>query len=419
LADRATAAVSAGVGSAVESARLATWRFRVVAWGRAIETATLGLLMFLLRGGPPSVGRILPYFVVAAFMKTALRPSRLALEVDLLDKELPQRDASGALLLDDLGRPLPYKEHLLTFTSIIAFFNVAATLLGLLVGGRLMELAGGALWRVCAWDVATNVVFLIVFVLRCRPAQAANPPASVAGDSAVRGAIAHGLAGRVLVPFGQSLRDAFRFLAQPAQRPLLCLLAGGWMVEVATEFYDGKMIVKHVLGGTDDDVRHAQIAFSVVSLCILAALPALAARVPRLGRIFLVTMLLDGIVLAFAGRSAMAGGSGAILPFAGALAIDRALTDTSGALMTLAQNSVCRAGIRGRVAAAYGFVVLVSDLVAKGMATEAADAMGIPRMVVAIGLAQVALVAVVAGIGGRRLWEFGIRPAPRRDQAWS
>jgi hypothetical protein len=208
LADRATAVVSSAVGSAKESAGLATWRFRVVAWGRAIETAALGLLVFLLRGGPPTVGRILPYFLVAAFMKTALRPSRLALEVDLLDKQLPQRDASGDLLLDDLGRPLAYKEHLLTFTSIIAFFNVAATLLGLLVGGRLMDLADGALWRICTWDIATNVVFLIVFVLRCRPARGAGAdddlPASLAVGTAVRAATAHGLAGPVLVPFGRS-----------------------------------------------------------------------------------------------------------------------------------------------------------------------------------------------------------------------
>jgi hypothetical protein len=215
----------------------------------------------------------------------------------------------------------------------------------------------------------------------------------------------------VLRGFFSSLRSAFDFLRRREQRPLLCLLAGGWMVEVATEFYDGKMILKHVLPGTDDDVRHAQIAWSLVALAVLAGLPVLARRVGRLGRLFLVTMFLDGLAIAVAGRAAAMGGAAAILPFCGALAADRALTETSGTLMTLAQNSACQAEMRGRVAAAYAFVVLLADVAAEGAATEASEALGIPRMLVAVGLAQIGLMAAVALAGGRALWLYGLRTA--------
>jgi hypothetical protein len=397
-------------GGAASPGAIARWRHRLIAFGRAVETTALAVFVVLLaRGGPPTMRTVLPYFLVAAFMKTALRPARIAFEADLLVEELPQLDAGGQPLADEVGQPLHYKRHLLTFTALLSFLNVGATFCGLLAGGKLLELAVGDFWKVYACDVATNVIFLAVFVGSCRPL----------GQGDDRTASGPRLRTPPLRDFFGSLRAALGFLRSPAQRPLLCLLAGGWMVEVATEFYDGKMILKHVFPGTDDNVRHAQIAWSLVSLGVLAGLPALAARVGRLGRIFLATMLLDGLAIAVAGRVAMAPVAAAIGPFVGALALDRALTDTSGTLMTLAQISACRAEMRGRVAATYAFVVLVSDVVAEGVATAASDSIGIPRMLVAVGLAQVALMAVVAGIGGRALWNFGLHaraaePRPAR-----
>jgi hypothetical protein len=141
---------------------------------------------------------------------------------------------------------------------------------------------------------------------------------------------------------------------------------------------------------------------------VLALIPALARRVGSLGKIFLLTMLLDGVAIAMAGRLSAAAG---VLPFMAWLAADRALTATSGSLVSLAQNSASSAGMRGRIAAAYALVVIVSDMAAEGAATVVSESVGIPRMLQWIGMVQVALMFVVAIAGGKRLWEFGLRSA--------
>jgi hypothetical protein len=212
----------------------------------------------------------------------------------------------------------------------------------------------------------------------------------------------------VLREFSSTIREAWSFLRQPEQRPLLALLFGGWIIELLTEFYDGKMVIKHVLGGTDDHVRYAQVSWSVVSLVVFAALPVLTSKASRLGRIFLVAMLIDGLTIMAAGWSAMTPGR-AVLPFAVALACDRALTDTSGVLMNMAQTSACRPSLRGRVNATWAFVVLVSAVFAEGMATLMAESIGIPRMMMTLGASQIALMLIVAFTVGPLLWNYGFR----------
>jgi hypothetical protein len=382
---------------------LAEWRWRLIIGARVAETFAMGLLVVLLRlGGTPTISLVLPYFLIAAFVKTAVRPARIAFEVDLLTSRRVQVDENENVVVDDVGRPLYYKPHLLTVTSLVSFLGAAATLIGLLCGAGLLSAVSGDFATIYLLDVLTNVVFIVVFALACRPARETFELESE--HSPTPGAQADG----VLAQLAGTLREVFAFLRRPEQRPLLCLLFGGWLVEVITEFYDGRMIIKHLLGGADDHVRFAQIAWSIVSLATLALLPVLASRVSRLGRIFLVVMLLDGLALALAGHLA-AGSLAAVAPFAAVLGVDRALTDTSSTLMNLAQNSACRASLRGRLAAAWAFAVLVAAFLAQGAATVLAGRVGIPRMLTLVGASQVALMLALSVLAGRTLWNYGFR----------
>jgi hypothetical protein len=376
------------------------WRWKVLLTGRAGETAALALVTVLLaHAQSPTVGLVLPYFLVSAVMKTGLRPSRIAFEVDLLRQARPQVDLEGEAVRDDTGRPLLYKVHLLALTSLTSVLAVLATLVGLVLGGWLMATAQGHLWKLFAADVFTSVLYLFVLGRACKPPErtprdegAREPPAPIS----------------ILTRFFGDLREAFRFLRAPEQRPLLWILFGGWLVEVITEFYDGKMIVRHMLFGSEEQVRYAQIAWSLVALAAVGMLPLVVKNLGHIGRIFLATMLLDGVALAAAGWIAIGGSAAAIVPFAAVLSVDRGLTETSGAMMALAQNSASRPELRGRIAAAYGFVVLLSDVVAEGVSTEVTESFGIPRTIVGLGVAQLVLVALLLVLGGRRLWNYGV-----------
>ncbi|HEX3771908.1 MAG TPA: hypothetical protein VHV30_13620 [Polyangiaceae bacterium] len=378
---------------------LARWRWNVLLSGRAGETAALALVTVLLARAPrPTVGLVLPYFLVSAATKTGLRPSRSAFEVDLLRRERTQVNAAGDIVRDDAGNPLPTKVHLLALTSLTSVFAVVATLLGLVLGGWLLAAAKGHLWKLFAADVVTSVLYLAL-LRRLR----VSPAARERGE----GARARGVS--VVSRAVGDLREAGRFLLATEQRPLLWMLFGGWLVEVITEFYDGKMIVRHVLGGSEEHVRVSQIAWSLAALIAVGVLPVVVKSLGHIGRIFLVTMMLDGVALAAAGGIAIAGAPAAIVPFAVVLGVDRALTETSGAMMALAQNSASRPELRGRIVAAYGLVVLVSDVVAEGVSTEATEHFGIPRTLAGLGVTQLGLVLLVALLGGRRLWDYGIR----------
>lgn len=399
------------------AAQLAHWRWRVVVWARAVETVFLTVLVVAIAGGAPSIGRVLPYMMVSAFMKTALRPTRQCFEVDLLRREETQLGADGRTLLDERGAARRYKTHLLSFGALTWGLRSAAALAGLVVGGHILAAVHGVYWPLFAFDVATNIGFIAVLALRCHPSLepkeiglshlfGALPTAAGELGDTLKG---ERLAPGVLRRFGESLRDGARFLARRDQRPLVALLAGCWLVEVVTEAYDGKMIVRHVLGGSDTALRHAEIGWQLVAVLGTLALPALTRKVGSLGKIFLITMVVDGAVIALAGRFAHLGVAGAVLPFASLLAVDKSLTLVSSTLAELAQNSASSAALRGRIAAFYAFVVLVGDMGAEIVATAVSEAIGIPAMLVRIGLVQVGLVLLIALAGGRELWRFGLR----------
>jgi hypothetical protein len=385
-----------GRGAAV----LARWRWQIVIFARGVETLALASLVLLVAAGPPTVARVLPYMMVSAFLKTALRPTRLAFEVDLLEKVAPQFDQEGRPLLDEHGEQLVYKKHLASFGAMSSALRSFAALGGLLAGGVMIDLVHHQYWPLFLFDVLTNVVFVAIIAVACRPVEVV---ASVAKATAAV------VRAPIVIGFFRSVRDGVRFLFASAQRPLLALLFGAWLVEVVTESYDGKMIVKQVLHGSEDDVRHVLIVWTVVSMIALSALPALVRKVENLGRLFLAIMLIDGLVIACAGRIASVPVASAILPFAAVLGLDQALTLSVTTLIDLAANSASSAGMRGRIAATYAFFVLLGDLGMEMVATEWSESVGIAPMLSQIGLVQVGLVVLVAVLFGRSLWNFGLR----------
>ncbi len=405
-------------------ARLARWRWRLVIWARLAETAMLGILMVELTAGTPTVARMLPYVMLTAFTKTAFRPTRIAFSVDLLSRESVQADATGGELKDERGLPLRYKTHLLTMTSIVGTLSAAATFAGLLLGGRILALAAGAYAPLFVVNGLMQLGFVAVIFFYCHPSRRAGEVRvrelwKDAGDDADGPGgppyrYAHAEPSRLsplaaVAQFGRSLWDGARFLAETQQRPLLILLAGAAIVEMVTESYDGKMIVKHVLSGSDDAVRYAEVAWSLVGMIGVALIPALARSVGSIGRIFLVTMLLDGAVIMGAGHIAGIGAPSAILPFTVILGMDHTLTLASGCLTDLATNSASSAAMRGRIAGTYTLIVILGDMFVEGAATAVSEQIGIPAMLVRVGLLQVIVVAGLAVWGGKRLWRFGLR----------
>lgn len=394
---------------------LARRRYRLVVWARLLETLALGALVLRLANGVPTIGTVLPFAMLTAFSKTAFRPAKIAFSVDLLSHETPQMDADGKPLLDERGAPLFQKTHLLVMGSVIGVLGATAVLVGLLLGGRVVAAAHGSFAFLFLIQAVMHLAFCAMVALFCHPTRSAREVrlrdlvVDVAGEGehVVRYA-SDAPSNERRVGFFGSLWEGMRFLLGKERRPLLAMLCGTALVELVTESYDGKMIVKQVLHGGDDAVRHAEIVWSIVGILAVAAVPMLARALGSLGKVFLVTMLIDGLVIAFAGHLAGRGGAGMIVPFAAVLAVDHSLTQTSVSLAELAQNSASSAGMRGRIAGLYAFFVIVGDILVEGIATEAAERFGIPGMLVRVGLLQVGIVLLLAIVGGRRLVRFGL-----------
>lgn len=424
---------------------LARWRWRLVVWDVLLRVVLVLYLAGALALPPVTLGALLPFMLGGAFLKTALRPTQGAFFVDLLTHESDQLDADGAPRRDERGAVLRYKTHLLTMSSLTSALTAAGAVVGLIIGGRVLAASGGRPHLLFLAMAAAHLGYAAIVFFGCHPQRTARSvrvvelvrdlgdgegggkhegegervgesvgvgvskregegeSAGKAGAGGARGAV------RVMRHFVGSLRDGVRFLAAPAQRPLAWLLVGCFLVEVVTEAYDGKMIVKHVLGGSDDAVRHSELAWTVGRMCVLALVPMLARWVGGIGRLFMLSMLVDGAVIALAGRIAGAEGPAAIVPFAVVIGFDHALTDTSTSLADLAQNSASSAAMRGRIAATYAFFVIVGDIAAEALATTVSERVGIPGMLARLGLMQIGVVVVLMVVGGRRLWRFGIR----------
>lgn len=379
---------------------LARWRWKLVLSARLIETIALCTLLPSLATRSPTVGALLPYFVVSSFLKMAAGSTRVALEVDLLQRAAVRTDESGEPMRDERGEPLLYKVHLLPLSAMLAAVQGVAAMAGLLLGGSIVAGAGGRYWPLFAFDVLTNVGFLVIVYARCKPE---------VGDGRVRPTLAPS-GGSLTAPrrFFRSLAEMIDFLRAPAQRPLLWVMASAWMIELCGEFYDDKMILKHIMHASDDTLWRSEVVWALAAFVPSLLLPALSRRLAGLGKLLVVCLVVDGFVLIAAGLFAGTGGS-AIVPFAAALALDRSLTVTSKTLASVVQNSASSAAMRGRLAAAFGMVVLTSNVVVQSGATLAAERVGIPHMVMFVGLGQVAVLVSFAVAG--RLWKFGLRTA--------
>lgn len=383
---------------------LARWRWRIVITARIVETIALLTLLPALASGTPTVRGLLPYFVVSSFLKMALGSTRVALEVDLLQVEETQVDAAGRTIADERGLPLTYKTHLLTLTSLLGGVTGLAALGGLVLGNRILGLAGGRYWPLFAFDIVTNVVFITILYFACHPDDRRGH---------VRDLIVNSIAPVAQKTWQTKLVDSFvevfRFLREDKQRVLLWVMTAAWLIELFGEFYDDKMIVKQLLGATDDELWRCEIVWSATGLLPALVLPALSRRVAKLGKLLVVTLIVDGVIIAVAGRFSAA--AAMLIPFTVALAFDRGLTVSSKTLIALIQNSASSAAMRGRLAATFGIVVLLSNIFVQSVATVIAKRLGIPTMMTLVGIAMVLFVASVGLFGGPRLWRFGLRSA--------
>jgi hypothetical protein len=310
-----------------------------------------------------------------------------------------------------------YKTHLLSFDAMIAFLSSASLLGGLLLGGKILAWASGHYEPLFLIDVGTNLVFIAFVFFGCHPDRAASkvravdlvrdpdppPPLAARADAARRNIVVEALKEVVT-----SFREAGRFLAQRDQRPLLTLLLGSLLFEWIYECYDGGMIVKQVLHGTDEQFRHIEIGWTCATNVVMALLPILARSVSSIAKIFVLAMVLDGVVIALTGL-ATGFGAVALVPVALLLGTDRSLTNAASTLVGVAQNSASSPAIRGRIAALYAFVAILGDIGAEYAAGEMSDRYAIGGMMFFIGLGQVAIIGVLTLIGGRRFWSYGLR----------
>ncbi len=359
------------------AAALPRWRRDVLLASRVVETVALGALVVLIASGPLTVARVLPYALVSGFLKTALRPTRMALAVDVLEREVCEEGA------DETGAPRTRKANLPAFASLTAQCSSAAVLAGLLIGGRLMSAVGHRAWILFAFDVLTNVAYLAIlatvpFENRAPRGIATkqNPPREGAVEASVRFPV-------------------LRFLFARPQRWLVALLGGAWIVEFMDELYDGRMIVRHVLGGSAESVRFAEIGWTVASLVAVGALPALLKRV-SLRSAFVVAMIVDGAIMALAGSFVARGGLASLAPFVLLIGADRALTALSSTMADLAQASATSPAMRGRMNGAWQLWVIVTCVIAEGAATAASDAWGIGPMIRVAGVAQIFAIGLLA-----------------------
>lgn len=388
---------------------LARYRHALVVGSRVVEGMWLVLLVALVKTGTPTIGRILPFVVLSAFTKTAFRPARIAFAVDILRKESPVLRDDGSPAHDEHGAPLVQKTHLVAASAVTSSLQAAATLLGLLVGGKVLAVAHGSYAPLFLAQATLHLTFAGMLAFLCHPTLRSGEVTLASLLRREPEPPAHeGAAREPAVGFFRQLGQGLRFLARGDQRPLALLLVGTALVELVTESYDGKMMVKHVLHGSDDAVRYAEIVWSVVAVLGVAAVPLLVRAKGRLAKVFVALMLLDGLVIAFSGKIAGAEASRAVVPFVAVLAIDHALTQASTSLAELAQASSSSAGMRGRIAGTYALFVIVGDMLVEGLASAAAEAMGLPAMLVRVGLLQVGLVAVLVVFGGRRFLRFGL-----------
>ncbi|WP_394847528.1 hypothetical protein LZC95_08690 [Pendulispora brunnea] len=390
--------------------RLARWRWRIVLARCAGNMALALYLAVALGHGEPSIPMFLPFLLGGAILKAGLRATENAFYVDLLRRESVQVDPDGRPLHDERGRPLLYKTHLLSLSSLVLSITELGAFAALLVGGLVMKVTSGRLAPLVAFDVAAHVICFVVLFYFCHPQKRARDIrlADLVREERVASTAEVNPVALAVVLFLRSIAEGLRFLAAPQRHVLRLLLMGCFIVEIVSEAYDGPMIVKHVMGGSDDAVRYAMVAWKFGSLAMMFLVPLFARWVGGIGRLFVITMLLDGLVIALAGKIAGAHLVLAVAPFVVVCFLDHALTGIATNMAGLATNSASSAAMRGRIMGTLTFFVIVGDIGAEMLSAVVSERIGIPKMLERIGLLQVAVVLVILLIGGKRLWSFGL-----------
>ncbi|WP_394837044.1 hypothetical protein LVJ94_09060 [Pendulispora rubella] len=392
--------------------RLARWRWRIVLARCAGNLALALYLVMALGQGEPSIPMFLPFLLGGAVLKSGLRATENAFHVDLLRRESVQVDPDGRPLYDERGRPLLYKTHLLSLSSLVLSIVELGDFVALVVGGLVMKVASGRLAQLVAFDVAAHVICFVVLFYFCHPQKRARDIrlADLLREEYVASTAKVNPAVLAVVHFLRSIVEGLRFLAAPERHVLRLLLVGCFIVEIVTEAYDGSMIVKHVMGGSDDAVRYAMLVWKFGSLAMMFFVPLFARWVGGIGRLFVITMLLDGLVIALAGNIAGAHTVLAVAPFVVVCFVDHALTGIATNMAGLATNSASSAAMRGRIMGTLVFFVILGDIASEMLASVLSERIGIPKMLERIGLLQVVVVFVLLLIGGKRLWSFGLHP---------
>lgn len=365
--------------------RVAMQRWRISLVIRILETVALTYLTISIAAGTPTVASILPYVLVSSILKALIRPTRQAFEVDLLKVRKFSASIEGHDIPDSRQKPLIV--HLPSFLSFKELSGTLAGLGGLAAGGLLVAIVSGKLWTLFAVDVATNMIFIAILFRYCEPAISAEGDKNSQPGSAFSGSQAPQPANGRAKPLSL-IRETRNFLFAEENRSLLYASVCGWLVAFFSEAYDGKMIVKHLMHGSDNAVRVSELLWQSIGAVSLLMLPALSRRVSFSTSMLVIFAAVDGLVFLTAGSVATQQLSDRIPVFAGLLAIDGFFVVACGWMVILIQARYAPAHLRGRIMGIYIFAVLLGNLVMQQIATFVSGAITIPRMMSVFGAVQ-------------------------------
>jgi len=329
-------------------------RWRVVLIIRTFETLALAYLALQLASGAPSAWTITPYIVVGGFCRALARPSRQAFEADLLLVTNPMPAADGGTAA--------VKLHLAVSTSLRELANTLADLVGLAAGGLLVSAVGGALWVPFAFDILTNLAFILLVAGSCRPLieRSTDAPATQS------------------IPCLKHLRASLT--------PKLLLAAGlGLLVGAVNESYDGKMVLMHQMGAPDETIRLSEFFWQLATVLGLLALPRITAAIRKLFISFAWLVAIGG---AAAVAAAVAIGSGNAHLFVVILCGTNFISALALYIPIIVLIDGSSIEHRGSAIAAYILAGLVVNLLMQQIAAILTGFMSIHQMLLYLGMTQ-------------------------------
>jgi len=336
-------------------------RWGVVLVVRALETIALGYLAWQISRGALTVKTVIPYAIVSGLLKALVRPTRQALEADILA-------VREWVSIGVAGKDLAVKVHLAPSMSLRELSGTVAGIAGLAAGGMLLSIVGDRLWILFAFDILTNVVFIVLVFRFCRPAEYCEN--EFRASSILR------------------WRDVSSLIS-----PRMMVAAGlGLLVGMVNEAYDGKMILMHVLHVRDEMIRLSELGWQVASISAILLLSYFGSADQVFSKAFPLLVALDGVVIVLAG---IAAASGLPLAFAGVLWIDRFVTVLALYVPILVILDGTAVEKRGTALAAYTLCTLFGSLGAQQGAARLTRSFSVPQMMLGIGAFQAGIALAV------------------------